>query len=136
MVAIESGHASQRGELYNDVPDRISDAATLIGAGYAAGGVEALGYLSACSALLTAYVRVLGKACGLPGDYCGPMAKQHRMALLTSVALYCALAPQSWRPGLSDSGEWGLVSVGLIVIFVGSLITAVRRLLHIATALQ
>src|SRR5262245_5482762 len=37
MVAIESGRASPVGELYNEVPDRISDSAILIGLGYAAG---------------------------------------------------------------------------------------------------
>src|SRR5258708_11125704 len=38
MVAIASGRASAVGELYNEVPDRVSDAAILIGAGYAVGG--------------------------------------------------------------------------------------------------
>src|SRR5690348_14657426 len=37
MVAVECGRASPVGELYNEVPDRISDAAVLIGAGYAQG---------------------------------------------------------------------------------------------------
>src|SRR5579875_3268256 len=37
MVAVASGKASAVGELYNEIPDRLSDAAILIGAGYAAG---------------------------------------------------------------------------------------------------
>src|SRR5438132_145918 len=44
MVAVESGVASPVGELYNEIPDRISDAAALIGLGYAAGGSATLGY--------------------------------------------------------------------------------------------
>ena len=35
MVALASGRASKTGELYNEVPDRVSDAAIFIGAGYA-----------------------------------------------------------------------------------------------------
>ena len=33
MVAVVSGRASKVGELYNEVPDRVSDAAVFIGAG-------------------------------------------------------------------------------------------------------
>jgi hypothetical protein len=50
MVAIESQRASPVGELYNEVPDRVSDTATLIGAGYAVGGDITLGYLSSSNA--------------------------------------------------------------------------------------
>jgi hypothetical protein len=38
MVAERSAARSHRGELYNELPDRLSDAATLVGLGYAAGG--------------------------------------------------------------------------------------------------
>ena len=47
MVAVESGKASPLGELFNEVPDRVSDIAVLIGAGYAAGGNATLGLLAA-----------------------------------------------------------------------------------------
>src|SRR5947207_1074635 len=47
MVAIETGTASSLGELYNDVPDRISDSTILIGAGYAAGSIPLLGWIAA-----------------------------------------------------------------------------------------
>src|SRR5690348_6246245 len=56
MVAVESARASRVGELFNELPDRVSDAATLIGAGYCAGGLPALGFLAACMAMFTAYV--------------------------------------------------------------------------------
>jgi phosphatidylglycerophosphate synthase len=130
MVAIESGRASRVGELYNEVPDRVSDTAALVGAGYAAGGDVALGYVAACVALFTAYVRAAGKAAGAPQEYCGPMAKQHRMAVLTAVALFCGLAPASWQP------EWGLPAAGLLVIAVGGLVTVARRLTRTAAYLR
>jgi len=130
MVAIEGRRASPVGELYNEVPDRVSDAATLIGAGYAAGGEIALGYSAACVALLTAYVRAMGKAAGAGQEFCGPMAKQQRMFLVTVVAGYCGLTPHDWQP------SWGLATAALGVIIVGGLWTAVRRLWRIALTLR
>lgn len=124
MVAIERDIASAVGELYNEVPDRISDAAILIGLGYAAGGDPVLGYVAALLAVLVAYVRAIGASTGAPNDFCGPMAKPQRMALVTLVAIYLALSPFAWRL------TWGEVRVVLLIIIAGSLVTAVRRLLR------
>ena len=136
MVAVEAGKASPVGELYNDVPDRISDAATLIGAGYALGGAPAFGYLAACVALLTAYVRAMGRGAGATQEFCGPMAKQQRMFVMTVAAIYCGSAPAAWQPSWGDSGNWGLSAAALLLIIVGGTITAVRRLFRIAAQLR
>jgi phosphatidylglycerophosphate synthase len=136
MVAVESGRASPVGELYNEVPDRVSDTATLIGAGYAIGGDPVFGYLAACAAMFTAYVRAAGKAAGAPQEFCGPMAKQQRMAILTVVAVYCGVAPIAWQPIWNDFGGRGLAAAALLVITLGALFTAVRRLLRIAANLR
>jgi len=125
MVAIQTKQASPVGELYNEVPDRVSDTAFLVGAGYAAGGIPELGYLAAIAAMFTAYVRAEGKVAGAPQEYCGPMAKQHRMAVLTVAALYAALAPKSWQP---DFPSGGVISIALFVIVVLGGYTTVRRL--------
>ena len=153
MVAIEAGRASPLGEIYNEVPDRVSDAAVLIGAGFAAGGNVILGYWATCAALFTAYVRTIGKAAGAPQEFCGPMAKQQRMAIVTLVALYCGLRPPTWLNGWWLAGDewrfspffsdeppslaiWGLPAVALLVIFIGCCLTAVRRLIRIAGNLR
>lgn len=136
MVAVESGRASPVGELYNEVPDRVSDTAILVGTGYAIGGDVVLGYLAACAALFTAYVRAMGKAAGAPQEYCGPMAKQHRMALLTVVALYCGLTPANWQPTWGDPPSQILAAASLLIIAIGSVLTAIRRLLRIAANLR
>ena len=88
MVAVVSGRASKVGELYNEVPDRVSDAAVFIGAGYAWGGNVALGYIATILAIFTAYVRAAGKIAGAPNEFCGPMAKQHRMLVITVACVY------------------------------------------------
>jgi phosphatidylglycerophosphate synthase len=135
MVALASGRASKVGELYNEIPDRISDAAVFIGAGFAWGGNISLGYIATIFAIFTAYVRAAGKIAGAPNEFCGPMAKQHRMLVITLISLYSAIAPRSWQMIPFNDAHIGVVTVGLLVIIVGSAITVIRRLSRIADAL-
>lgn len=149
MVAIAAQRASPVGELYNEVPDRVSDTAVLVGLGLATGGDLVLGLVAACAALFTAYVRTTGKAAGTPHDFRGPMAKQQRMALVTALALFCALAPVGWQPisrvdlpgwwpaptSAGMAHDWGLTAWVLLVIAIGSIVTALRRLRGIAQQL-
>jgi phosphatidylglycerophosphate synthase len=136
MVALASGRASKVGELYNEIPDRVSDAAVFVGAGFAWGGNVALGYIATILSIFTAYIRAAGKIAGAPNEFCGPMAKQHRMFVITLVSLYSAIVPQSWQIFHLRTIGVGTVSVGLIVIVAGCLITVVRRLGRITRALR
>jgi phosphatidylglycerophosphate synthase len=135
MVAIESGRASRLGELFNEVPDRVSDAAVLIGLGYAHGSEPALGYLAALLAVFTAYVRAVGKVAGAPQFFQGPMAKQHRMWLVTTFCLCAALAPGTPATRLPD-GWLATPSWLLILIVLGCVVTTARRLNLIRNALR
>ena len=123
------------GELYNEVPDRVSDAALFIGAGYAWGGNVVLGYIAAILAIFTAYVRAAGKMTGAPNEFCEPMAKQHRMLVITIACLYSMVVPQSWQIFHFDSLEIGIMALSLTVIIAGCLVTVVRRLQRISRAL-
>ncbi len=134
MVAIAGRRASAVGELFNEVPDRVSDAAILIGIGYAAGGNAPLGYIAALLAVFAAYVRVQARVAGAPQDYCGPLAKPQRMFVTTCLAVWCGLAPKSLQPGCSDLG--GIPAAVLLLIAVGTFITAIRRLLRAGMALR
>jgi phosphatidylglycerophosphate synthase len=136
MVALASGRASKVGELYNEIPDRVSDAAVFVGAGFAWGGNVALGCIATILSIFTAYIRAAGKIAGAPNEFCGPMAKQHRMFVITLVSLYSAIVPQSWQIFHLRTIGVGTVSVGLIVIVAGCLITVVRRLGRITRALR
>jgi phosphatidylglycerophosphate synthase len=132
MVAVEGGLRSPTGDLYNEVPDRISDSLILIAVGYGLVGLPwsvTLGWAAALAAMLTAYIRALGVGLGLPNCFHGPMAKPHRMALLTGACLVSGVCVfQAWMPWLL----WGV----LVVIVVGSLVTSVRRLTAIAAHLR
>ena len=136
MVALASGRDSKVGELYNEVPDRVSDAAVFIGAGYAWGGDVALGYVATILAIFTAYVRSAGKIAGAPNEFCGPMAKQHRMLVITIACLYCVLVPRSWQIFDFHTLKIGVMALALSVIIAGCLVTVIRRMQRIARALK
>ena len=135
VVAVETGQASPVGQLYNEVPDRVSDAATLIGAGYAAGGDPTLGFIAATVALFLAYIRAMGKVAGARQEYCGPMAKPQRMLVVTVAALYCGLTPLDWQFTVAWGG-WSVMAMGLWIVIIGGLVTSARRLARIAAALK
>jgi phosphatidylglycerophosphate synthase len=132
MVAIARGVTSPVGELYNEIPDRLSDSAVLIGLGIA-GGDWGLGALAALTAMATAYVRAVGKAAGAASDFGGPMAKQQRMFMVTLAAVWLALAPASLQQAMPPSE---LLRAVLMLIIVLAGLTAGRRLRHIASALR
>jgi len=136
MVALASGRASKVGELYNEIPDRVSDAAVFIGAGFAWGGNITLGYIATILAILTAYVRAAGKIAGGPNEFCGPMAKQHRMLVITLVCLYSAITPRSWQMITFNDSQIGLMTLALALIVVGCVITVIRRVGRIAHGLK
>jgi phosphatidylglycerophosphate synthase len=129
MVAVQTGEASPVGELFNEVPDRLSDAAMLIGLGYAAGSTPVLGYASALVAVFVAYVRAQGRVAGAPQDYRGPMGKPHRMFLITAVAVFFATSPVNWQaPWWGPGTAWGVLQLAMWVVIIGGLLTATRRL--------
>lgn len=136
MVAIARGTASKVGELYNEVPDRVSDTAILVGLGYASGGHVLLGLGAALAAMMTAYVRAVGKGAGAPNEFCGPMAKQQRMFLATLTSLFCAFTPAAWQRVDVGCCVLGVPALVLAVIVAGALVTTVRRLLKIAAKLR
>lgn len=140
MVAVESGVASPVGELFNEVPDRISDTAMFIGAGYAHGSDPTLGYIAACLALFVAFLRAQGKVAGAHQEFCGPMAKPQRVFLMTVTVLLCAVLPSAWEERITSVSVWdlsgGLMAWGLTLAIIGTALTAIRRLQRIARALR
>src|SRR5262245_25479236 len=135
MIAVGSRRASPVGELYNEVPDRVADVLILVGAGFALGGIPALGYLAALVAVFTAYVRALGNSVGVRALFSGPMAKPQRMATITGACVYCACVPAHWPGGVS-TGHHGAIAFALIVIVAGGIVTALRRLRRISDELR
>lgn len=82
MVAVESGKASPRGEILNDLPDRLSDVLIFVGVAHSGLASPLGGYWAAIGALLTAYVGTLGQAVGVQREFSGVMSKPWRMVFL------------------------------------------------------
>lgn len=128
MVAMEGGKKTPTGPLYNEFPDRIADSLLIVGLGY--GCTQPwLGWLGALAAALTAYVRLAGGSLGLVQDFRGPMAKQHRMAVLTLACIVGAIE------GEVRGSRWTLLAAAA-VIAAGALITCATRTYAIARQLK
>lgn len=113
MVAVEGGLKGRAGDLFNEAPDRYADIVLLVGAGYAA-GAPWLGWMAATAAVLTAYVRAFGASLGRGQDFCGPLAKPHRMFFFTLGCLGAVVHPP-------------VLAWALWLIAVGAFFTAARR---------
>lgn len=136
LLAVEGGLKSAVGDLYNEVPDRIADVLLLAVAGlgaarswHAVPWAESAGWAAAAGALGTAYARALGASLTGKQDYCGPLAKQHRMALLTMACLVSIA--ELWFFGTNKT-----IPVILAVMAAGTVLTASRRLLTTASILR
>lgn len=123
LVAVEGGKKTRSGELFNDIPDRISDPLILVASGYAINNITfsiELGWLAGILAVMTAYIRTLNVSIGAPADYSGPMAKQQRMAILTAACILTVIEHSIW------SNQYVLFG-SLLLIVIGSIITTIRR---------
>jgi phosphatidylglycerophosphate synthase len=133
MLAVEAGLQRPDGLIYNEIPDRLSDIVVLAAAGYAAPGIawaHDLGWIAALSALLTAYVRTLGRAAGAGEHFEGVMAKPRRMHVMIAAALLSALEPRfGWPRG-------SVLLAGLAVVTIGDIATIALRLRLIAADLR
>lgn len=122
MVAIEGGKKSADGPFWNEAPDRAADILILVGFGLAA-GVVGHGWAAATFAVLTAYLRELGRAEGFAADFSGPLAKPQRMAVVTGAALLGII----WPPILI----WALA-----LLILGTALTAGLRARRLARTLR
>ena len=130
LVAFAAGKASRRGEIVNDLPDRISDVVIFVGVAHSGLMNPLIGYWAAIFALLTSYVGLFGQALGVQREFCGIMSKPWRMvALHLGAWLTFYLGPQSFAK--STILDWTC-----LVIIAGCVETIVVRLKRIAAALQ
>jgi phosphatidylglycerophosphate synthase len=132
LVAVEGGKRTVYGEIFNDMPDRFADVAIVVGAGYSIAAFSwghDLGWLAATLAVVTAYIRLLGGSMGVTQYFSGPMAKPHRMALLTGACLVAVFESYwGWR------GK--TMAVALIAMVFGMIVTCVRRTVRIVADLK
>ena len=130
MVAIASGKASWRGEILNDLPDRISDVLIFAGVAHSGWMNPFLGYWAAILALLTAYVGMFGQAVGVQREFSGIMSKPWRM-----VALHIGAWITFARVPLPIQ-RFTILDLTCLIIIAGCLQTIALRLRRIMAALR
>lgn len=129
LVAIAAGKASRRGEILNDLPDRISDIVIFVGVAHCGLMNPLIGYWAAIFAVLTSYVGLFGQALGVQRQFSGIMSKPWRMvALHVGAWLTFFLAPRS--------ATFTVLNWTCLVIIAGCIETIVVRLKRISAALQ
>jgi phosphatidylglycerophosphate synthase len=130
LVAFGAGKASRRGEIMNDLPDRISDVVIFVGVAHSGLMKPLIGYWAAIFSVLTAYVGLFGQALGVQREFGGMMSKPWRMvALHIGAWLTFFLAPQS-------SGTFTILDWTCLIVIAGCVETIVVRLKRITAALQ
>ena len=131
MVAIAGGKASIRGEILNDLPDRLSDVIIFVGAAESGWMNPRIGYLTAIACVLTAYAGLFGQALGDSRQFGGLMSKPWRMLVL---------GLGSWSAFLLNLPAWRLRPLQVLdwtclLILIGCAQTIAVRLKRIMRAL-
>jgi phosphatidylglycerophosphate synthase len=132
MVALASGKASWRGEILNDLPDRISDVLIFAGVAHSGWMNPFLGYWAAIFALLTAYVGMFGQAVGVQREFSGVMSKPWRM-----VTLHLGAWLTFWFiVNVQMFGRLTILDAACLIVIAGCLQTIAVRLKRIMAALR
>jgi phosphatidylglycerophosphate synthase len=135
MVALASGKASWRGEILNDLPDRVSDVLIFAGVAHSGWMNPLLGYWAAIAALLTAYVGMFGQAVGVQREFSGVMSKPWRMVTL-HIGAWMTLACVWASHGVLRFGSLTILDWACLIVIAGCLQTMAIRLKRIMAALR
>jgi len=130
MVALSAGKASWRGEILNDLPDRVSDVLIFAGVAHSGWMNPFIGYWAAIFALLTAYVGMFGQAVGVEREFSGVMSKPWRMVTL-GVGAWITLAL-----GSLPIHRFTILDLTCLFVIIGCLQTMAVRLKRIMAALR
>jgi phosphatidylglycerophosphate synthase len=136
MVALASKSASARGEILNDLPDRVSDVVIFVGVAHSGLCSPFTAYWAAIFAVFTAYVGMLGQAVGAKREFGGIMSKPWRMVVLHVGAW--TLFALIWLGGRSSDVRFGGLTVldwTCLVVIAGCIQTVFVRLRQTLRAL-
>jgi phosphatidylglycerophosphate synthase len=130
MVAMASGAASRRGEILNDLPDRISDVIIFAGVAHSGWCNPFAAYWAAILALLTAYVGTFGQAVGGRREFGGIMSKPWRMVALSagSWLLFALIA--------AGHPNGNILNLTCLIVILGCVQTIWVRLANIMRSLR
>lgn len=130
MVALGAGKASKRGELINDLPDRISDILIFTGVAHSGWCHPLLAYWVMIAAMLVPYIGLYGQALGAKRQFGGVMSKPWRMVML-HVGAWVTLAMVWWGHGQGRYAGLSVLDWTHVLILAGCLQTIIFRLRRI-----
>jgi phosphatidylglycerophosphate synthase len=136
MVAIGAGKATSRGEILNDLPDRISDIVIFIGVAHSGLMNPLLGYWAAIFAVLTAYVGLFGQAVGVGREFSGSMSKPWRMVTLHLGAWATFASLQLNRGSIQSIANFTIFDWTSLIVIGGCIQTIFIRLKRIMAGLS
>ena len=122
-LARRTGQTHARGELYNEVGDRITDLLFLVPVAFVPGADRTTVLLGALGAVLASFIGLSVRAAGGERIYRGILSKPGRMVLIGafSVAAF-VIGPSAWGP-------FGpLLLVGTALTALERLVVGIRRL--------
>ncbi len=122
-LARRTGLIHARGELFNEVGDRLADVLMLAPVAFVPGAHQATVLLGVTVAVLASFTSVATKAAGGTRSYRGILSKPGRMVLLTVSAIaVLVVGPQAWGP-------FGpLLLIGASLTLLERLVLSIREL--------
>jgi phosphatidylglycerophosphate synthase len=133
MVAVAAGKGSKRGEIINDLPDRVSDVLIFVGIAHSGWCNPFYAYWVAIAAVVVAYVGLFGQAVGVQREFSGVMAKPWRIVALSIGALATMFLVLNDRPYWF--GGFAVLDWTHFAILAGAVQTVILRLTRIFRAL-
>jgi CDP-diacylglycerol--glycerol-3-phosphate 3-phosphatidyltransferase len=125
-MARRTGKIHARGELYNEVGDRLADIAFLAPAAWLPGALPHVVLLGVMTGVMASYVGITAKAAGGERIYRGILSKPGRMALLSVTCVVAfVLGPADTRPWLAFGP---LLLLGTSLTLIERIVVAIRRL--------
>lgn len=133
MVAMAAGKGSRRGEIINDLPDRVSDVLIFVGIAHSGWCNPFYAYWVAIAAVVVAYVGLFGQAVGVQREFSGVMAKPWRIVALSIGALATMFLVLNDRPYWFSG--FAVLDWTHFAILAGAVQTVILRLTRIFRAL-
>jgi CDP-diacylglycerol--glycerol-3-phosphate 3-phosphatidyltransferase len=125
-MARRTGKIHPRGELYNELGDRLSDVAFLAPVAFLPGASPQIVLLGVLMGVMASYVGITAKAAGGERIYRGILSKPGRMVLLVVCCLWAFIA------GPADTTAWAvfgpILLIGTVLTLLERVVVAVRRL--------
>ena len=123
MLQPVSSRQSLEEVFFNELPERVSDAVTLIGFGFAIDSDPWLGLAAALSAIFSAYIRSIAfsRSNGGKSAPSGPMTRIHRLILLSLTSILMILEVPN------EHFSTTIPQIALCVVIIGCAVTVCIR---------